>query len=80
MSSGWVADHALIDTKASNPKEDKQFYKTEQSYFWSQVCVSTVDISVGRNGHVNMAASKKQADSRGERAERWQRRGAAIGH
>ncbi len=62
-SSRWVADHALIDTKASNPKEDKQFYKTEQSYFWSQVCVSTVDISVGRNGHVNLAASEKQADT-----------------
>ena len=59
----WVADHALIDTKATNPKEDKQFYKSELSYFWSKVCVATVDISVDNNGQVDMAASKKQADA-----------------
>jgi TusA-related sulfurtransferase len=62
-SAEWVADHALVDTKASNPKEDKQFYEAELSYFWSQVCVSTVDISVGDNGQINLAASKKQADA-----------------
>jgi hypothetical protein len=62
-SSEWVADHALIDTKATNTKEDKSFYKTEQSYFWSKVCVATVDISVGNNGRVDMAASKTQADA-----------------
>jgi hypothetical protein len=59
----WVADHAQIDTKASNPKEDKQFYESELSYFWSQVCLATVDISVDNNGKVDMAASKKQADA-----------------
>jgi hypothetical protein len=62
-SSEWVANHALIDTKPSNPKEDKQFYEAERSYFWSRVCVATVDISVGNNGQVNLAASKKQADA-----------------
>jgi hypothetical protein len=61
-SAEWVANHALIDTKASKPTTDKQFYETEHSYFWSQVCVATVDISVGSNGKVNLAASKKQAD------------------
>jgi hypothetical protein len=59
----WDADHALIDTKLTNAKEDKQFYKGEQSYFWSKVCVATVDISVDSNGQVDMAASKKQAEA-----------------
>jgi parvulin-like peptidyl-prolyl isomerase len=59
----WNADHALIDAKPTNPKEDKQFYKGEQSYFWSKVCVATVDISVDNNGQVDMAASKKQAEA-----------------
>ncbi|HUC13731.1 MAG TPA: hypothetical protein VMS00_04695 [Acidimicrobiales bacterium] len=59
----WDADHALVDPKATNPKEDKQFYKGEQSYFWSKVCVATVDISVGNNGQVDMAASKAQAEA-----------------
>ena len=62
-SAEWVADHALIDTKASNPKEDKEFYQSELSYFWSQVCVATVDISVSSNGKVDLAASKKQAEA-----------------
>ncbi|HXR21241.1 MAG TPA: hypothetical protein VN786_01685, partial [Acidimicrobiales bacterium] len=48
----WDADHAQIDAKATNPKEDKQFYKSEQSYFWSKVCLATVDISVDSNGQV----------------------------
>jgi len=59
----WDADHAQIDAKATNPKEDKQFYKSEQSYFWSKVCLATVDISVDSNGQVDMTASKKQADA-----------------
>jgi hypothetical protein len=59
----WDADHALIDAKPTNPKEDKQFYKGEQSYFWSKVCVATVDISVDNDGQVDMAASKKQAEA-----------------
>ena len=62
-SAEWVADHALIDTKPTNPKEDKEFYQSERSYFWSQVCVATVDISVSNNGQVDLAASKKQADA-----------------
>jgi hypothetical protein len=53
----------LIDTKATNTKDDKSFYKAEQAYFWSKVCVATVDVSVGTNGHVDVAASKAQAEA-----------------
>jgi hypothetical protein len=57
------ADEALVNGSVKATSQDTAFYKDNKSHFWSQVCVSTVDISVvGRGGGVDMAASKQQAD------------------
>lgn len=57
------ADHALIETKLTDAKTDKQFYDSHRGYFWSRVCVAEVDVSVaGANGGIDMPASKSQAE------------------
>jgi hypothetical protein len=57
-----VADLAVVQTKPPNVRDAEQFYKGNLSSFWSQVCLTTQDVSVpGPNGTVNMAASQKQA-------------------
>jgi hypothetical protein len=57
-----AAELALVQTKPANLKTAEQLYKDSLSSFWSQVCLTTVDITVpGPNGTVDMAASQKQA-------------------
>ena len=57
------AEHALIEPKLSEASADQALYKMDSRYFWTQVCLRTVDVSVpGRGGGINMAASRKQAD------------------
>jgi len=57
-----TADLSLVQTKPPNLKTAEQFYKSNLSSFWSQVCLTTLDVSVaGPNGTVDMAASRKQA-------------------
>lgn len=71
------AEHALIEPKVLTAKSDKQFYSKYRSYFWSQVCLSEVDVSVaGRNGLVNMATSKQRAEAE---AKSMESSGAASG-
>jgi hypothetical protein len=56
------ADHALIETKLTSASEDKQFYDKSKSFFWSRVCVSSVNVSVpGPGGGIDEAASRAQA-------------------
>jgi hypothetical protein len=56
------AEHALIETKLSGASGDKSFYDKNRANFWSQVCVSEVDLSqAGPNG-VNMNATKAEAE------------------
>jgi hypothetical protein len=56
------AEHALVDTTLSNASSDRAFYNSHKSFFWSQVCVATADVSVaGPGGSVDMAASRRQA-------------------
>ena len=57
------ADRALVDGPPATSSQDKIFYKDNKPDFWSQLCLTTVNISVpGTGGGVNMAASKKEAD------------------
>jgi hypothetical protein len=57
------AEHALIEPKLSELGADEAFYKAESSYFWTQVCLRAVDVTVpGPGGGIDMAASRKQAD------------------
>ena len=44
------AEHALIEPKLPNLTSAEQFYKDEPSYFWSQVCLTAVDVSVRTSG------------------------------
>ena len=64
---GWptrVRSWPWSQLKPPNLEEDEQFYKADLSYFWSQVCLATVDVSVpGRGGTIDMAASQKQAEA-----------------
>jgi hypothetical protein len=57
------AEHALIEPTSSSTSEDEALYKGDGSYFWSQVCLRAVDVTVvGQGGKLNMAAGRKQAD------------------
>lgn len=59
-----VADRALIDGQPANSSGDSSFYAAHRSYFWSQVCVVSADVSVpGPGGGVDMASSKRQAEA-----------------
>jgi hypothetical protein len=58
------ADLALVQTKPPTLRTAEQFYKSNLSSFWSQVCLTALDSSVsGPNGTVDMAASRKQAET-----------------
>ncbi len=57
------AEHALIEPAPSSTSGEESLYKGDSSYFWSQVCLRSVDVSVvGRGGKLNVAASRAQAD------------------
>lgn len=56
------ADHALIETKVSDASSDKSFYKKNKAYFWSQVCLTEVDLSQPGPEGVNMSATRAQAE------------------
>ncbi len=57
------AEHALVEPKSSDMAGDHELYKDDSSYFWTEVCLRTVDVTVGGpGGSVDMAASRKQAD------------------
>jgi len=58
-----AAEHALIEPKSSDMAGDNELYKDDSSYFWTDVCLRTVDVTVpGPGESVDMAASRKQAD------------------
>ena len=58
------AELAMVQVKPPNLTSAEQFYKNNLSSFWSQVCLTSIDVSVsGRSGTVDMAASQKQAES-----------------
>jgi len=59
-----AADLALVQTGTPDLKTAEQFFKAHASYFWSQVCLTTVDVTVpGPGGTTDMVASRKQADA-----------------
>jgi hypothetical protein len=59
-----AADLALVQTGTTDLKTAESFFKAHASYFWSQVCLTTVDVSVpGPNGTTDMTASRKQAEA-----------------
>jgi len=56
------ANHALVEGSAVDPSADVAFYRAHSSYFWSRVCLFSVDATVpGSDGGVDMSASKAQA-------------------
>ena len=56
------AELALVQLKPPNLKTAEQFYKTNLASFWSQVCLTSIDVSVpGPGGTTDMTASHKQA-------------------
>ncbi len=58
------AELAMVAAKAPDLSTAEQFYKANLSSFWSQVCLTSVDVSVpGRGGTIDMAASQKQAEA-----------------
>jgi hypothetical protein len=58
------ADLALVQSKPPSLTTAAQFYKANLSSFWSQVCVTSIDVSVpGSDGSTDMAASQKQAQA-----------------
>jgi hypothetical protein len=58
------AELALVQLKAPNLSSAEQFYKANLSSFWSQVCLTSIDVSVpGPGGTIDMAASHKQAEA-----------------
>ena len=58
------AELALVQSKAPNLNTAAQFYKANLSSFWSQVCLTSIDVSVpGPDGTTDMAASHKQAEA-----------------
>ena len=59
-----AADLALVQPGTPDLKTAAQFFKAHASYFWSQVCLTTVDVSVpGPNGTTDLTASRKQAEA-----------------
>ncbi len=57
------AEHALIEPKLSATSGDEALYKSDSSYFWTQVCLRTVDVTVAApGGRVDVAASRQQAE------------------
>jgi len=57
------AELSLVQAKAPDLRSAELFYKANLASFWSQVCVTTVDVSVpGAGGVTDMVASHKQAD------------------
>ena len=59
-----AANLALVQPGTPDLKTAAQFFKAHASYFWSQVCLTTVDVSVpGLNGTTDMTASLKQAEA-----------------
>jgi hypothetical protein len=64
----WVANEgaelALVQSKAPSLTTAAEFYKANLSSFWSQVCLTSIDVSVpGPGGSTDMAASHKQAQA-----------------
>jgi hypothetical protein len=56
------AELAMVQAKPANLTTALQFYKQNLASFWSQVCLTSVDVSVpGPHGTIDMAASQKQA-------------------
>jgi len=55
----YDADHALIEGAPHSTATDEQFYKADRSYFWSQVCLTVVDVPAGSAG---MAGARAQAE------------------
>ena len=56
------AELAVVQSKAPSLTTAAQFYKANLSSFWSQVCLTSIDVSVpGPDGSIDMAASHKQA-------------------
>jgi hypothetical protein len=57
------ADEALVEGPTANVSGASGLYKSSGAYFWSEVCLLTVDVSVpGPNGGTDMVASRSQAD------------------
>jgi hypothetical protein len=57
------AEHALIEPTSSATSGDEALYKGDSSYFWTRVCLRTVDVTVtGPGGKLDMAASRHQAE------------------
>jgi len=58
----YDADRALVDgpVPAASSKSVASFYTQHASYFWSQVCLTAVDVPAARSA---MASAKKQAES-----------------
>ena len=54
----------MVQSKAPDLSTAEKFYKANLSSMWSQVCLTSVDVSVpGRGGTIDMAASQKQAEA-----------------
>jgi hypothetical protein len=59
-----AADLALIQSGTPDLKTAEQFFRAQASYFWSQVCLTTVDVTVpGPDGTTDITASRKQAEA-----------------
>lgn len=57
------ANNALASGKPTNSATDEKFYKAQEVYYWSQVCLTVVDASVSApGGGIDLSASKKEAE------------------
>jgi len=57
------AEYALMTGRSGAASEATSFYKAREPYFWSQVCLTAVQVSVpGAHGSIDMGASKHQAE------------------
>jgi hypothetical protein len=54
----------MVQAKPPILASAEQFYKQNLPSFWSQVCLTSIDVSVpGPNGTIDMTASQKQAEA-----------------
>lgn len=71
------AQAALVYGKATSSSSDKQFYDSHKADFWSQVCTASANVIVqGRDGSVNEAASRREAQAE---AKAWSGQGHSLG-
>lgn len=59
----YDAERGLIDGPPSSMGTASNFYKSRSAYFWSQVCLTAVDVPSGSAGASGMAAAKRQAET-----------------